>query len=45
MSMDDLQVDVNNTILSAAAGDNNTITGNSKVEIKIGILLHNDTRQ
>ncbi|KAL9554305.1 hypothetical protein MBANPS3_002883 [Mucor bainieri] len=51
MSMDDLQVDVNNTILSAAAaaaaGDTKTITSssNSKVEIKIGILLHNDTRQ
>ncbi|KAK4519568.1 uncharacterized protein ATC70_009804 [Mucor velutinosus] len=44
MSTDDLRVGVNNTILSAAAGDTKTITSNSKVEIKIGILLHNDTR-
>ncbi|EPB87172.1 hypothetical protein HMPREF1544_05997 [Mucor circinelloides 1006PhL] len=45
MSMNDLQVDMNNTILSATAGDTNTITSNNKVEIKIGILLHDDTRQ
>ncbi|OAD05265.1 hypothetical protein MUCCIDRAFT_109120 [Mucor lusitanicus CBS 277.49] len=42
--MNDLQVDVNNTILSA--GDTKTTTtSNGKLEIKIGILLHNETRQ
>ncbi|GAN11749.1 hypothetical protein MAM1_0884d11335, partial [Mucor ambiguus] len=45
MSMNDLQVDMNNTVLSAAAtGDTKTIASNNKVEIKIGILIQNDTR-
>ncbi|CEP12702.1 hypothetical protein [Parasitella parasitica] len=43
--MDSLQVTSNNTIISSA-GDTKTINvNNNKVEIKIGILLHNDTKQ
>ncbi|KAI8646977.1 hypothetical protein BD408DRAFT_439732 [Parasitella parasitica] len=45
MSMDSLQVISNNTIISSA-GDTKTINVNdNKVEIKIGILVHNDTKQ
>jgi hypothetical protein len=46
MTIGDLQVNNNNTIIST--GDTKTINNNNdnnKVEIKIGILLYNNTEQ